>query len=273
MSGAGRAFVALDRGTATLAVALVGRIAGRWRLLASLAVPAGVESEAAVALLGLTVERTDPDLAAELHLDGGAALALPRLVAETTPTPTLAVVGVTERALGPLGAVAERAGWRTWRASMERLDPLAMLRFLLDERVEAILAGAGDPAGADERPGLAELAAVVAAAGERRPDLPIVLAGGLAAVAERLSLFAGRRPMVPTGSGTPVPEPATTGATVAAEGAEPDATPEAGAEPPDAGAEPPEASAEPSEVSAGSSASETSGATDAPGTVADREGS
>lgn len=194
------AFVTVDRGTATTAVALVGRVAGRWRLLAAMAVPACVDGEAALELLAVKVGRADPDLAAEIGLDGPAVVELPRLEVETAPAPSLAVVGVTERALGRLGTVAERAGWRTWRASMERLDPLAMLRFLLDPRVEAILAGAGDPAGADERGGLAELAAVVAAAAERRPDLPIVLAGGLAAAAEREPSLGGRATAISVGT-------------------------------------------------------------------------
>jgi hypothetical protein len=190
----GRAFVAVDRGTATKALTLVGLVAGRWRLLASTAVPAGVETDAALALLGAQLERADPDVARELGLEIATLLDLPRLEAATAATRSLAVVGVTNRALGPLGTVAERAGWRTRRASMEHLDPLAMLRFLLDGRIDAILAGAGDPAGADERTGLSELAAVVAAVAERRPDLPIVLAGALATAVEEQPGLGGDAP-------------------------------------------------------------------------------
>lgn len=193
MSSATNAFLAVDQGTATTAVALVGRPAGRWRLLASLAVPAAVDAEAPVEYLGSCVRAIDPSLAAVLDLDSRSVAELPRLTARTRRTPTLAVVSVSERGLGPLGTIAERAGWRTWRASMERLDPLALLRFLLDGRIEAILAGAGDPAGADERGGLGELAAVVAAAAERRPELQIVLAGALATEAERLPILSGER--------------------------------------------------------------------------------
>lgn len=193
MSSGTNAFLALDQGTATTAVALVGRLAGRWRLLASLAVPAAADAEAAIEYLGSRVRAVDASLAAELGLDSRSVAELPRLTSRTRRTPTLAVVCVTERSLGPLGTVAERAGWRTWRASMERLDPLALLRFLLDGRIEAILAGAGDPAGADERGGLGELASVVAAAAERRPELRVVLAGALAAEAERLPILSGER--------------------------------------------------------------------------------
>jgi hypothetical protein len=207
VTGTSGAFVTLDLGGATTAAALVGRVAGRWRLLASTAVPAAVDPEAAVELLGTIVRSSDPTLAAEVGLQEAPLRELPRLVSLTSRTPTLGLVGVTERALGPLGRAAERAGWRTWRASMERFDPLALLRFLLDDRIEAILAGAGDPAGADERGGLGELAAAVAAAAERRPGLPVVLAGALAVEAERHAFFAQRAHAVgPGGGGSEAPE-------------------------------------------------------------------
>ena len=51
---------------------------------------------------------------------------------------------------------------------------------LLDASIEGILAGAGAPPGADERRALGELGALLAAAAERRPELTVVLAGGMA---------------------------------------------------------------------------------------------
>ncbi len=188
MRPAAEAFLAIDEGTATTAVAAVGRAGGRWRLLAATAVPAETETDAAVELLEVILRATDAPLVSDLGLGAGRLAELPRHTSRTGPTPTLAVVGVTERSLGPLGSVAERAGWRTWRASLERLDPLDLVRLLLDGRIEAVLAGAGDPAGADERSGLGDLAAVVATTIDRRPEVPIVLAGAVAAEAERLGL-------------------------------------------------------------------------------------
>ncbi len=185
------AFLAVDVGTATTAVALVGHLAGRWRLLGATAVPATIEAELAAELLVALVERADPALAAVVGVDDGADR-LPVVTVRTFPTPTLAVLGVSERALTNLGLLAERAGWRTWRASMERLDPLGMLRLALDPRVEGILAGAGDPPGADERPGLAELAALVAAVAERGTERPILVAGGLAEEVARQPVLGGR---------------------------------------------------------------------------------
>ena len=45
--------------------------------------------------------------------------------------------------------------------------------------MDAILTGAGDPPAADERRALGELGALVAAAAHRRPELPVILAGGM----------------------------------------------------------------------------------------------
>jgi hypothetical protein len=91
----------------------------------------------------------------------------------------LAVVAASDRAVDPLVATASRSGWRTVSASTEQMDPLAMTTMLLDATVHGILVGANDPPAADERRALGELAALIAAVAERRPDLVIVLAGGM----------------------------------------------------------------------------------------------
>ena len=72
------------------------------------------------------------------------------------------------------------------------MDPLTMSTLLLDASVHAVLVGAGDPPAADERRALGELAALVAAVAERRPELVVVLAGGMS---EHLPAFGdvGRR--------------------------------------------------------------------------------
>ena len=61
-----------------------------------------------------------------------------------------------------------------------------MSTLLLDREVSAILVGASDPPGADERGWLGELAAVVAAVASRRPGVTVILAGGMA---EHLGAF------------------------------------------------------------------------------------
>jgi hypothetical protein len=174
-----RAFLALDSGAATTAAALIGRVGGRWRLVGSLSMPAGADVEAVISVLGDRAVAADRSLAAALDLRIGAANSLPRLEVASHPPRTMAVVAATERALGPLVATASRSGWRTVSGSAESIDPLAMTTLLLDAEVSCVLVGAGDPPAADERRALGELAALVAAAGGRRRDLTIVLAGGM----------------------------------------------------------------------------------------------
>lgn len=175
-----RAFLTQDAGAATIAAALVGRVAGRWRLVGSLALPTGADPDAAATVLLDRVRAADPDLASSLGLIGAQPSDLPRVDVISRPARRLAVVAGSERALDPLVAEAARSGWRTSSASPETTDPLAMSAMLLDPQVEGILAGAGDPPAADERRALGELGALLAAAAERRPEVTVVLAGGMA---------------------------------------------------------------------------------------------
>ena len=175
-----RAFITLDTGAATVAAALIGRAGGRWRLIGSLALPAGVDPEALVGLLLHRARQADPALAVACGFDDVQPNGLPRVEVASHPPRRLAVVSGAERSIGPLVAAASRSGWLTSSASVERADPLQMSTLLMDPSIDAILAGAGDPAAADERRSLAELGAVVAAAAIRRPVTSVVLAGGMA---------------------------------------------------------------------------------------------
>ncbi len=142
--------------------------------------PAGADPEAIVAVLVDRAIAADPVLAGviDLHLD--RLDDLPRLEVASHPPRRLAVVAASERVLGPLVATAARSGWRTVSASAERTDPLVMSTMLLGAGVDGMLVGAGDPPGGDERRALGELAALTAAVAERRPDIIVVLAGGMA---------------------------------------------------------------------------------------------
>ncbi len=171
----------LDVGGATISSALIGRVGGRWRLIGSAVLPAGADPEAVTALLVSRAAAADPDMCAALAIDPRRVDALPRLDVASHPAPRLAVVAGSERALAPLVAVASRSGWRTSGACAETTDPLEMSTLLLDADVDGILAGAGAPPAADERRALGELGALVAAAAYRRPELPVVLAGGMGA--------------------------------------------------------------------------------------------
>ncbi len=180
-------------GAATIAATLIGRVEGHWRLVGATAMPAEADVEAVVALLGDRAMEADPKLANALALRRGGAVGLPRLEVESHPPRKLAVLAASERALGPLVASAARSGWRTVAGSTESVDPLAMSTMLLEPSVAGILVGAGDPPGADERRALGELSALVSAVASRRPDLIVILAGGMT---DRLEAFgdADQRP-------------------------------------------------------------------------------
>ena len=123
----------------------------------------------------------DPELARELLLDAPhAASGLPRIESATTAPPELAVLAATDRHLPPLAAAAAGAGWRVHRVVVDGAEIVPVVAALANPRISAVLAGIGDPPAADERPLVAELATVLSAAAERRPDLAIVLSGGLA---------------------------------------------------------------------------------------------
>lgn len=181
MTSEPRAFLTQDSGAATTAMALVGHVGGRWRLIGSLALPAGGDRAALAALLVERATAADPGLASALGLDRTPVEELPRVEVASHKPPRLAVVAGSERAVASLVAAASRSGWRTSAASAETIDPLEMSTLLLDPGVNGILVGAADPPAADERRALGELGALVAAAALRRPEIPVILAGGMAA--------------------------------------------------------------------------------------------
>lgn len=203
-----RAFLALDLGGATSSVALIGRIAHRWRLVGSLAMPSSTPVDAIVAEIVRRVFASDPGLAAAIGLPaaepngtGRAAdperVELPRLVARSAPRRDLLAVAVSARALEPLADAARRTGWRTTTATLDGSDPLRLTNRILDPAIDVVLVGAGDPPGADERRQIAELAGIVAGAVARRPELTVVLAGAMAEQLGRLEASAdgtGNRP-------------------------------------------------------------------------------
>ncbi len=183
MSSEPRAFATVDRGAATTAVSLVGRVDGRWRLLGTTAGPASVDAAILLARLRDRLDAADPALSAACGVAGPAMIAdIPRVETRTVPPPVLVVVAATERVVRPLAAVAGAAGWRVRPLVVEGADILAVAAALADPAVTAVLAGVSDPPGADERPLVGELSSIIASAAQRRPDLTVVLSGGLADV-------------------------------------------------------------------------------------------
>jgi hypothetical protein len=186
------AFLAIDRGAATSSVGLIGRVAGAWRLIGGLGVPAGADLERAIDLLAARTLAADAELAEVLGVTPDVER-LPRVEVRSSRPRRLAIVAASQRILSTLTAVAARSAWRTSGGSVESTDPLAMTRLLLEPDVDAILAGAGDPPGPEERRAVGELTALLVAVAQRRPDVPIVLAG---AMAEGIGAFGdlGARP-------------------------------------------------------------------------------
>ncbi len=189
-----RAFLALDLGAATSSVALVARLRHRWRLIGALAMPAAVDVDAIVRLL---LERTaagDPELARTLGIArAGAARSLPRLVARSVAPQRLAAIAASERAVGPLAEAARRSGWGVVSSTPQSADPLTMTSLLLDPKIDAVLLGAGEPPGPDERRALDDIASLVAAVAGRRPEMTVILAGSMADELTRFETQQGER--------------------------------------------------------------------------------
>jgi hypothetical protein len=181
--GRPEAFLALDRGTATLAGSIVGRVDRRWRLLAATALPVGSDPGA---LLGVLVDRfrlADPVLAENMLGRPAAGLesvdGWPQLVALSAPAATLVVIAATDRTRARLEEAALGAGWNVVGGSAERTDPLALTRLATRPGVDALLIGVADPPDADERELAAELAVAGAGVAIRRPGLDIFLSGSV----------------------------------------------------------------------------------------------
>lgn len=180
MTAVPKALLAIDAGAATTSVALLGKPADRWRLLGSMAAPAGTPGDAIAAILAERLVRADLALADHVGVTASAVAELPRLEARSSPPQTLAVLGASRRAVELLAGVAARTPWRVRAASPESHDPREMTELALRPEVAAVLVGAGDPPGPDERGWLDDLAALVGAVARRRPELRVVLAGPVA---------------------------------------------------------------------------------------------
>jgi hypothetical protein len=176
-----RALLAIDSGAATTSVALLGKPRDRWRLLGSLAAPAGTPADVLATLVAGRLVAADLALADHVGASVTSVEDLPRLEAISSPPETLAVFGASVRAVRLLEAVAARTPWRIRAASPESHDPREMTELALRPEVTAVLVGAGDPPGPDERGWLDDLAGLVGAVARRRPELRIVLAGPIAA--------------------------------------------------------------------------------------------
>jgi hypothetical protein len=175
-----RALLAIDAGTATTSVALLGKPAGQWRLLGAISAPAGTPPDTLAAIIATRLVAADPALADHVGVTPPNVADMPRLVATSRQPATLAVLGASRRAAGLLEAVAARTPWQIRAASPESHDPREMTELALRPDVSAVLVGAGDPPGPDERGWLDDLAGLVGAVARRRPELQVIVAGPVA---------------------------------------------------------------------------------------------
>jgi hypothetical protein len=173
------AFFTIDQGTATTAAAVVGRLGGRWRLLAAGSVPAGIAEDILLEDLVARVRRADSSLIPGVgNADSPAGTAewreWQRVRSRTSPAPPLALAAGSERSLAAVEPAFANAGWRiVARLTPDRLDAIAATELLLaGGAISIVLAG-----GPDDGSGLPEIAALIGAAIGGRPDVHVLLVG------------------------------------------------------------------------------------------------
>ena len=185
MTSLPRAFFALDFGSATTSGAVVGHLGGRWRLVAHSAAPSYVDVDTLLVGLLTRIGQADPEMldqlsAGETHDIPAMVADWPRLEARTTPQRRIAVLAGSRRQRRRLEMAALRAGWLVVGGSADEDDAVALMRIVLSTETSAVLLGADNSPGGDEKRHLPELATMVAAATRSRPELTVVLAGGAA---------------------------------------------------------------------------------------------
>jgi hypothetical protein len=167
------AFFAIDHGTASTAASLIAPVDNRFRLLASAAVPRGVDVEAILEDLVLRVRAVEPALLGPA--DDWRRWA--RLESATRAPRRVLCVTTTGR-VGD--ALARMFAWRGWsvagRVIASHIDPLAAMSMCLAPDIDAIAVAAGGR-GDDEQRLRARLTPLLGAVLAERPELPILACG------------------------------------------------------------------------------------------------
>ena len=189
-------FFSIDRGTASTAAALIGRMGGRFRLLGSATVPSELPLEPLLEGIVRRVAADDPTA-----LPGSDTWPdWARLDASSRPAGRLVCAAASERRADAVETAVANAGWEVaGRITQEALDPLAATELCLAPDVSGVVVGAAEPAAPEEKEAVGDVAALVAAAAGRRPELVCVLAGS---AAESAGLFRQEQVVA-----APAPEP------------------------------------------------------------------
>jgi hypothetical protein len=194
------AFFTLDRGTATTAAALIGRVGGRFRLLASGSMPAAVPTDALLGDLAERVASVEPEL---VPPSGWESLA--RLEAASRTPPRVVCIAGNEGRLAELERAVGAAGWEIALGALPgRPDALGLAEAVLDREVDAVAIATGSPPRGDERHAVRDLAEFVAPLVRRRTGVLVLLAG---AAADHADQFANLEVVT---ANAPEPVPATT---------------------------------------------------------------
>jgi hypothetical protein len=180
-----RAFFAVDKGSATTSAALLGHAGGRWRLIAHAAVSSALDVDGLLIDLLGKVQGIDEALFTEICAGESGDLAhfvanWPRLTSRTTPQRRIAVLAGSRRQRRRLEAAALRAGWLVSSGSADEDDSVALARLVLSPETNAVLLGSDNTPAGDEKRHLPDLVALVASATRLRPELAVILAGGVA---------------------------------------------------------------------------------------------
>ena len=179
-------------------------------------------------LIGLVtrVGMTDPEMLTEIGAGDRpdvpkVVAAWPRLEARTTPRRRIAVLAGSRRQRRRLESAALRAGWLVVGGSADEDDAVVLSRLVLSTETTAVLLGADVSPGGDEKRHLADLATLVAAATQSRPELAVVLAGGAAAYESVFAAVADARPSVEPAAPAPPEAAASRTASVTGAGLDP----------------------------------------------------
>jgi hypothetical protein len=164
----------VDRGAATLAVALVALVGGRWRLLTARAAAADTEPEALLAQLVHEVSAAEPDLVSDP--DGWRGWT--RVESRTMPPRRAVVAGPTERSVAALSRVLLMDGWRVVaRLTSDRATMLQAAMALRDPDLQLVAVAAPEGLSGSDRSALLDILAFVGAATGLRDDVPVLVAG------------------------------------------------------------------------------------------------
>ena len=174
MTSGPHAFFTLDIGSATTGAALIGRVDGRWRLLAAGAVPATLAHETLLGDLVDGVTAAEPDLLP----DAASWPEWTRVESRTQPPPRVVIAGSSDRAAEPLLRAFLVEGWEVAaRVTPERAEALGAALALRDPALDLVAVAAPDGLGGHELDGLAEVLALVGAVVGQRDGIPLLLVG------------------------------------------------------------------------------------------------